>query len=54
MKIKTEPEERGKVNSPKEMESKTSLFFQKKIKFLISKYKNIGGLQLFEMEKTQI
>ena len=44
----------GEVNSRKEMESKISLYFQKKIKFLISKYKNIGGLQLFEMEKTKI
>ena len=54
MKMKTEPEGRGgEVNSSKEMESKTS-YFQKKIKFLISKYKNVGGLQLFEMKKTQI
>ena len=56
MKTKTEPEKRGgEVNSSKEMESKASSYFQrKKIKFLISKYKNLGGLQLFEMEKTQI
>ena len=40
MKMKTEPEEGGgKVNSRKEMESKTSLYLKKKIKFLISKYK---------------
>ena len=38
--MKTEPEEGGgEVNSSKEMESKTSLYFQKKIKFLIAKYK---------------
>ena len=40
--MKTEPEERGgggEVNSRQEMESKTSLYFQEKIKILISKYK---------------
>ena len=52
--MKTEPEEGGgEVNSSKEMESKTSLYFQKKNQFFDCKVQKIGGLQLFEMKKAQ-
>ena len=54
MKMKTEPEGRG-VKSIQARKWRVKLpIFKTKIKFLISKYKNVGGLQLFEMKKTQI